>query len=179
MARRRLAAAVVVSVAALAAGCGGDDESATEEWAGDVCTAITDWSESVASAAEAMQEEGSAEERLDEAMTTVADATRTLGEDLRDLGAPETESGDEAKALLDGLAGDLQDDVRTIEDAAESAEGVSETLSAISTISATLVAMGEAVAEAFGQLDQLDGAGELADAFESADACDEVTAGSS
>jgi hypothetical protein len=177
MARRRSELlATVAAVVALAAGCGGDDEeeSATA-WADGVCAAMTTWADSVGSAADSLGDDGSIEERVDAALADVGDATETLRSDLEELGSPDTESGQQAKELVDELASDLQDDVDKIEAAAEDSEGASGTLSAVSVITGTLVTMGEKVASAFEQLEELDPSGELTDAFEQADSCESLT----
>jgi ABC-type transporter Mla subunit MlaD len=165
----------LASALALLAGCGGDDDaSATETWANGVCTAFVDWQESVQAATSSLEGEEPAGERLEAAVDDLGAATRTLRDDLRGLGPPDTDVGQQAREVTTSLADELADDVEEIEQAAAGAEGVSETLTAVSTISATLVAMGEAASTAFEELERLDSSGELEAAFESADACGDL-----
>ena len=91
------------------------------------------------------------------------------------LGRPDTHAGQEAQDTLNGLADDLSDEADTIESAVEDVSGVSEVLGAVSTVSSTLLTMGEQVGSAVSRLEALDGAEELKDAFEEADSCSELT----
>ena len=171
---------LLLSVAALAAGCGGDDEtSTTVSWADGVCTAITTWTDSISSATESLRADGAVEDRVEAAVDDVKEATDTLADDLEGLGRPETDAGAQAEDALDTLADDVQRGIETIETAADDVSGASEALTAVSTISATLVTMGELVSSTFEELEQLDTAGELEDAFEEADSCADLRSGSS
>jgi hypothetical protein len=172
MSRFRHLSAVALGAALLAAGCGGEDEPAAVGWADDFCSSLTTWTDSVQAATQTLTS-GDAD-RVETAVDDLRDATRQLADDLESLGAPETDAGAEAKASLDTLAESLRDDLEEIEGAASDAEGASGLLTAISTISATLVAMGQATSETLEELEQLDGRGELADAFEQADSCQEL-----
>jgi uncharacterized protein YoxC len=174
-ARLPLLIAVVVG-ALLAAGCGGDDTSeasGTTDWADGVCTAITTWTESLTAAAASATADPS-REGLEGAVADVESATETLQEDLKGLGEPDTEAGEEAQQELEQLSGDLSEDVQKIETAVEDVSGASDVLSATSTVSGTLVSMGDRISSAFEQLEQVDGSDELRDAFEQADACTDL-----
>jgi uncharacterized protein YoxC len=177
----RIGLLLLLSVAAvLAAGCGGDDESATVGWADDVCSAITTWTDSISSATESLRAaDGDVEDRVETAVHDVKDATNSLADDLEGLGRPDTEAGGEAEAALDTLADDVQQGIETIEGATDDVSGASEALSAVSTISGTLVTMGEQVSSTFDELEQLDASGELETAFEEADSCADLRSRSS
>ena len=175
--------AVVVGVL-LATGCGGDDgseasgttsteASRTTEWADGVCTAITTWTDSLKSAAASVTADPS-REGLEGAVDDVESATQTLEEDVKGLGRPDTEAGEEAQRELEQLLDDLDDDVQKIETAVEDVSGASDVLSATSTVSGTLVSMGDQISSTFEQLEQIDDTGELRDAFEQADSCADV-----
>jgi hypothetical protein len=173
---RRPSLAVALAAAALAAGCGGDDASETSSattWADGVCSALSGWTASVGSAVESLSggDDGNA---VETAVADVKAATSTLADDLKDLGRPDLEAGEQAEASLDELAGDLEESVDTIESAADDASGVSGTLEAVSTISGTLAQMGKDVTSALDELEQLDAEGELTDAFEEAESCSEL-----
>jgi hypothetical protein len=175
---RRLSAVLVLSAAVLVAGCGGDDDSETSsatEWADGVCSAVTSWTESLTSATQSLTDGGLSQDGLETAVDDVKDATSSLVDDLKDLGAPDTEAGQQAKESLDTLGDELSEEVDKIESAAEDASGASGVLSAVSTISGTLVAMGNQVSSTFNELEQLDAAGELEDAFEQAESCSRLT----
>lgn len=157
----------------LAAGCGGDDgteASGTTDWANGVCTAVTTWTESLRSAASSVTADPS-RDSLESAVDDVESATETLTEDLRGLGRPDTEAGEEAQQTVEQLSDDLNDDVQEIETAVDDVSGASDIPSAVSTISATLMSMGNQISSAFDELEQVDDTGELRNAFEQADAC--------
>src|SRR5829696_2101279 len=108
--------ALPLVVAVVAAGCGGDDDtSATEQWAGDVCSAISGWTTSLRETADSLTAGSIGEDGIQTAVADVKAATSTLADDLKSLGPPETESGDQAKEALDELASQIEDDVGTIE----------------------------------------------------------------
>ena len=169
---RVLLLAVLAAGVLLAAGCGGDDDTpAATEWADSVCSAMSAWIESVSSATESLGEGGLSEDGLESAVDDVREATETLADDLQDAGRPDTEAGQEAEALLEGLAGDVDQNRQELESAIEGVSAPSDILNAISLITGTLSTMAEQVAGAFEQLGQLDGAAELETAFEESDEC--------
>jgi len=175
--QRLLALAVVLVVAVLAAGCGGgsDDTPSAQSWADDVCSAISTWRSSITDAAQSVTDGNVTKESVDNAIGDMKDATNKLTSDLQDLGAPDTEAGDQAKAQADKLSGELQDGAQKIEDATKGVSGASEALAAVSTITGTLSTMTSQVTAAFNNLQGLDGAAELQEAFRNADSCKDLT----
>ena len=177
---RRLLVPALAALALLAAGCGGDgngngaDETvSTTEWANGLCGSITAWTESLQSAAEPLTGGDISEEALREAADDVETATNEFTQDLQELGRPDTEAGQEAKDLLDGLDEELDDDLQKLQSTADDATP-SNILSTVSTVSTTLGEMAQQVASTFQELDQLDASNELEQAFEDADSCDEI-----
>jgi hypothetical protein len=167
-----------LALALLAAGCGGDgnggDETlSTTDWANELCGAITTWTESLQSAAEPLTGGDISKEALRNAADDVESSTKTFTEDLKDLGRPDTETGQEAKDLLDGLDEELDDDLQEIQSAVDDASA-SNILSTVSTVSETLGDMARQISSTFDQLDQLDASNELEQAFEEADNCAEI-----
>jgi hypothetical protein len=175
--------AVVSAATLLAAGCGGDDgasgtgtgsatqtASGAEDWASSLCQAVTSWNGAITSAGAALQADPS-EESLRSAAEDVQRATETLADDLRGLGAPDTESGEQAREAVDGLATELDQGLDQIQGAADAATDVSGALSAVSVISNTLMTLGDRVRSTVGRLAATDAQGELADAFRQAEAC--------
>ena len=179
--RRWIAIGAVAAVTLVAAGCGGDDTSDTSaatQWAGDVCSALTTWKDDVSAAAESLQGGNLSADALKSAVGDVGDATRTLADDLKGLGRPDTEAGQEAQDTLTSLADELATEADTIESAVENASGISEILTAVSTISSTLGTMGQQVSSAFSNLEDLEGGQELKDAFTESDSCSSLAGGS-
>ena len=174
--QRFLALAVVLVVAALAAGCGGsDDTPSAESWADDVCSAISTWRSSITDAAQSVTDGNVTKESVDDAIGEMKDATDKLTNDLQDLGAPDTEAGEQAKDQADKLSNQLQDGAQKIEDATQGVSGASEALAAVSTITGTLSTMTSQVTAAFNSLRNIDAAAELEDAFKNADSCQDLT----
>jgi methyl-accepting chemotaxis protein len=169
---------VGMTAVALAAGCGGDDDSgssATTDWANGVCEAISTWGDSVESTGESLRSGATNADDLREAVDEFEQATRTFVDDLRKLGKPDTEAGDKAQEEIEQLADDVDENVSKMKDAAEEASGASGILEAATTISGTLSTMGQQLSSTFAELEQLDAEGELDQAFRDADACDELS----
>lgn len=159
---------VVLVVAALAAGCGGDDEDSNEAWADDVCGSVSSWIDSVREAADSVtQGQGS----VDDAVDDVKSATEQLDDDLRGLEPPE--AAEQVQGTIEQLLDQLQSGVRTIESAVENASG-GEALAALSTIGATISTMSEAVQSALDDLRDADTGETLRQAFEDSDDCQEL-----
>lgn len=176
---RALGAALVAGLALVAAGCGGgNDVSASTQWAGDLCTAVNTWRNSIAATASTL---GSNPTRqgLEAAATDAEATTRTLIDTVRGLGAPDTTSGEEARAALESLATSLQSDVETIKDAVDNVSDVQGLLAAASTVSTTVANISTQLSSSLDDLGALRQADdELKQSFEDADSCDGVVPGS-
>jgi ABC-type transporter Mla subunit MlaD len=176
---RHLLLLPLLSVAFVAAGCGGSssssDTTSASDWADSVCSAITTWTASLQSAAESLKGGNISKDSVNSAADDVKSATDTFVDDLKGLGKPDTEAGAQAKDEIDSLSDELKADSQKIEDAVDSASGASGTLSAVSVVSSTLVTMGNQLSSAFSELEKLDPKGELEDAFKQADSCKSIT----
>jgi hypothetical protein len=163
---RLSAATLLVALAVLAAGCGADDdEPGAEAWAGDVCSALSDWRTSVQEAVESVQSNPS-EDTLRQAADDAGSATDDLVSALKGLDRPET-------AAVDDLAGDVETARSAIDDAVDGASGAG-LLQAVSTIATALSTLQTEVSSTLDRIEGLDGGQELKDAFESSDSCDEL-----
>ena len=163
----------VVALGVLAAGCGGKSSSSTtsaDNWANSLCSSISTWSTSVQSTTSSLKGNVT-KESLDSASTDIAKSTNKFVDELKGLGTPDTESGKKAKESLDTLAGQLEEDVKKIQDAVKNVSGTNSALQAISTVSSTLSTLGTQVTTAFTSIQQLDTKGELEKAFRNADSC--------
>ena len=174
VAARRLLA-LAAALAALASGCGGDEESTTEDWANGVCSAFTDWRDAVTTTGESLRSGATTREDLEGAADDLEEATETFVDDLRDLEPLETEGGQEAQATLDELAEDVDQNREDIRSAAGGAEGVEGAIEAASSIATTVAEMGRQVEDTFRELQQIEPGGELSDAFDTADDCESVS----
>ena len=184
---RSLLAVLILSVAIVAAGCGGSGSSsssetsgtessatAADDWANSVCEAFVTWNNSITDAGQGIKDNPS-EEGIRTAGDDIQSATQTLADDLRGLGKPDTESGQQAKDTIDQLATNLDTSLQKISDAMDNASGAAGAVTAASTIGTSLVEMGDHVSTAFQQLQDLDAGGELQSAFEQADSCAGLT----
>ncbi len=181
--RRRAALVLPVLVAVLSlaiAGCGGGDEATpAEEWADGVCTAISSFKDDLTQINEQLADPSSLnQDGLEEAANDARTATDTLVDELRSLGPPETESGEEAKQAIDDLATTVEDDFSEIELAVEGVSDITAIPGAITTISASLASIGTAVSTTIPTIEGIDVQGELRDAFEQTASCDELTSSS-
>jgi hypothetical protein len=168
----RTLAVSLVAVFSLA-GCGGGDGggSSTTEWADGVCSAITDWSESITSTAQSLRGGNLSQDELSGAVDDFESATSDFIDDLRGLGKPDTDAGEQAEESLDQLADDVDENVSKLKSDVDDADGVAAAATAVTTALST---MGSQLSSTFSELEQLDAAGELEDAFKEADSCDEL-----
>jgi hypothetical protein len=75
---------------------------------------------------------------------------------------------------VEELADEIETEKREIEDAIEDVSGITGVTAAVSVVAASLTAMGERFEQTFERLENLDPEGELRQAFEDADACDDL-----
>ena len=109
-----------IVIAAIAMRLSDDGQPTTEEWADEVCTSLSDWRTSITSLADVGDEPltpDALREKLDEA----GDATNELVTQLRGLGAPDLEAGDELQQQLDDSAAELESKYDALRDSAEAA----------------------------------------------------------
>jgi len=182
---RALLAVLILSAAIVTAGCGGGSSSssgtgtessatAADDWANSVCEAFVTWNNSITDAGQGIRDNPS-EEGIRTAGEQIQSATQTLADDLRGLGRPDTESGQQAKDTIDQLATNLDTSLQKISDAMDSASGTAGAVNAASTIGTSLVEMADHVSTAFQQLQEIDAQGELQSAFEQGDSCAGLT----
>jgi outer membrane murein-binding lipoprotein Lpp len=174
---KALALLALLGVALLAGGCGKDKPDPTTAWANDFCSSITTWEDSVTATANSITAGNLSKEGLTTAANDAKSATTKLLDDLKNLGKPPTDTGDQAKQHVDQLSSQIQDGVQTVTSSVQDASGVSGILNAISVASATLATMTDQVTTTFNELKQLDGngSGELQNAFKQADSCKDLT----
>ena len=164
------------TLALVAAGCGSDEPevSATTQWAGDLCTAVDTWRDDISSVAASITSNPT-RDGLEDAADEAKESTEALIDTLRGLGAPETESGEDAQAALDTLSDELESDLDEIEEATEDVSDVQGLIDAASQVSTAVSSITSSVSTAFGDLGALSDVGdELQDAFAEAEACDGV-----
>jgi hypothetical protein len=177
---RALGATLLAAAVLAATGCGGDgnEVSASTQWAGELCTAINTWRNSIATTASSLASNPT-REGLEQAADEAEATTRTLIDTVQGLGAPDTESGQEARAAVDSLATSLESDVETIKSAVEGVSDVQGLLDAASTVTKTVANISAQLSSSLDDLGALrDTDDELQQSFEDADSCDGVIPGS-
>lgn len=180
----RLTLALVVLTAAVAAvGCGGGNKSSSsssktssaDDWANGLCSALVTWTSSVKSATGSLKS-GVSKGSLESATSDIKTASNTLVTDLKDLGKPDTKGGQQAKDAVDQVSGEIDQDVKNMQNAVDkiSATGVAP---AASSVAATLTTMGSQIGSAAGKIGDSDPAGELKKAFQNSSACKTLSNG--
>ena len=177
----RILFACVLSVALVAAGCGGDDdsssqaESSADEWADEFCSALTTWTDDLAAAADSLGDASSlSEDGIREAADDAQSATETLAESMRSLGAPDTSSGDQVETAVEDLATELETGAEELVSAVEDVSSLSDVPAALGTVTSTLSELGREVGSALQTIGDADASGELETAFEDADSCGDL-----
>lgn len=168
---------LVLSLTLVSAGCGGDDEpeaSPTAEWVDAFCTAVTDWTNELEQIGGTLTSLLTTE-ALEEAADDVSTATDDFVEEVRGLGAPDTDSGQAIEDAVQDLADVAEAEKANVEEAVEEASGATGVAGAISTIGTSLSAMATAFQTTFQAFDDADVDGELETAFEESAACDEIS----
>ena len=177
---RRLASVLALSatLAVFVAACGGD-ESPEEEWAGSVCSEISDWKGQIEQSTDAVREELQAPEigtlaAIDAEVQEAVAATDELAANLKTLVPPDTESGAEAKQELVALASQLEATAaqtkQTVDSVPEGADAA-ELAQKLAPLALTLQSL---AVNASSTLASVKASGEkIEEGFEKADSCEE------
>ena len=165
-----LAGVLVLVTTPVLAGCGGDEESASQQWAGDVCGELSTWVTSVQDAVRSLTDNGLSlnAAAVRAATADVREATDELVDGLAGLEPPETESGKQARGELEELGTQLTEQLEEVEQAAETGS------LGLVPVTAALAAAAAAVRSTFESLQSPDVGEELRDGFENASSCDSL-----
>ncbi len=175
------ALAILLTVAAVAAGCGSSNSAAPAtpaDWASGVCSAVGTWKASLQTAVDPLKSGDISKDSLQTAADSAKSATETLQSSLKDLGKPNTQAGQQATDAVDQLESELKADADTIKSAIDGATGVSGVASAVTTITATVATMKTQVSATVTTLKQVDAKGELTTAFQQSGSCQQLSGGS-
>lgn len=188
MKRSWLIAAVVVGVlviagAVVAARLADDDfttASDTTEWADSVCTSLADWKTSIAGLADVDQGDLT-RESLQQKLDDAGDATEELVDDLKRLGPPDLEAGDEAEEALEDAADGLEesfDSLRTAAEDALDADSPTELVEQLAALGPQFQALLQQISDTVSSLQSAsifgDASDELEQAFADADSCQQL-----
>jgi hypothetical protein len=173
---KRAIALVVLLAATLsvsACGGGGDETVSTSEWANNLCTDLGEWKSSLLTTANSFSGNLTPENAQD-AADEVGDATETLVGDLKDLGKPDTEAGQEAKDEVDKLSDELQTGSDEIQRAADEVSGIADVPAAAASVAATATRLRTELTSALTTLSQLDAGAEVKSAIDQSSACNSL-----
>ena len=168
-----------IVIAAVAMRLSDDGPPTTEEWAGSVCTSLSDWRESITSLADAGGEPLTADSLRDR-LGDASDATSDLVTQLRDLGPPDLESGDELEQQLDASTDELESSFESVKASAEEVADApaGEFLQQLATVSSDFAALQTAISGTVTTLQNADVAesskAELQQAFADAPSCESL-----
>src|SRR4051794_11457094 len=183
MSKRLVLLAAVAVCALLAAGCGSSNDSSsdttpTTEWADGLCSSITTWQTEITTIIDSLKGGNLSKDSLAAAADDADEATRNFTTSLKSLGRPDTEAGQQAQDSVNELTTQIDDDMQKIQDTVSNASGVAGVLAAVPTITSTIQAAGNQVADTISGFQDLDAKGELESAFKGSDSCKNLTAGS-
>lgn len=177
--KRFVLAALVASAALVAAGCGGDDEpeaTQTDEWAEEFCTTVNEWTDALRAIGDDLDDPSALSiDAIRDAADEFDAATNDFVDRLRDLGAPETESGDAVESSLDELADTVEGERDSLEQALDDVSGLTDIPGAITSLGSSLAAVGSALEEAQDVVEDTEPGSELRTAFEEAEACENLS----
>jgi hypothetical protein len=171
--------ACVVSFALVAAGCGGDDESASsaDAWADEFCSTVQGWADELERIREDLGDVSSLTSDSIEQASEDADAvTEDFLEELRDLGGPDTPSGDAVEQEVEELSDIVDAEREDIRQAVEDASGLAEIAEAVGEVGTSVAAMTSAVQQTLEAIDEADVEGEVRAAVDESEACDALRA---
>jgi hypothetical protein len=177
---RSIALVVVVAVGLLAGGCGSKSSQpmSPADWANGVCSSITTWKTSIKSSTDSLKGGNLSQDSVKATAGDVTSATETLASDLKDLGKPNTQAGQQAEDSIGQLSSDLKTDTDAIKSAANGISNLSTARTAAATIRTTVATMGNQVSSTVTSLKQLDPKGELHTAFQQSSACTQLSSSS-
>jgi hypothetical protein len=161
-----------------------DEQPSTAEWADSVCTSLADWRSSIAALADIGGEPLTADtlrDRLDGAES----ATTDLVTELRDLGPPDLDAGDDVEQALDDAVAGLEasdDDVHSAAEDATEAENQTEFLGALAELADDFAALVQLAGDIVATLQSAslfgDASAELEQAFADSTSCQSLQADS-
>jgi hypothetical protein len=180
-------AAVVIGIAAIVIAAvamrlsDDDGPQTTEEWAGEVCTSLSDWRVSITSLADVSGESLTADTLRDK-LGEAEDATSDLVTQLRDLGPPDLEEGDELQQQLDESTAELESSFDDLKESAEAAADApaTEFLQQLAGLASDFAALQTAISTTVSSLENADvgedSKAELQQAFADAPSCQSLQA---
>ena len=149
-----------------------DDLAARVDWANSVCGVLVTWKSDVAAVGASLTSgQGVSQTLLQDAAAKLETATTTLTSGLKDVGAPPTPDGEQAKQLVDQLSDDLNAGVDQIKKDTANVSGAAGFAAAATAVAATAATMAGQITSTVSQLRSLDANGDWEKAFSQSAAC--------
>jgi len=165
-------AAVALSVSACGSEKASSETSATEQWAGGVCIAVTDWKAAIEDAKATLADGGLSEANLNQAAGQAQEANQQLARSLQKLGKPDAADGEKAKQNLNDLETSLSFAMNQIKDTVEAKPAsAAELATELTDVKQAVATMRTALSTAVTNLKQFDSSGDLETAFHDAPSC--------
>jgi hypothetical protein len=183
--RRRnwFVAAIVIGVAAIVIAAlvvrltEDDGQPSATAWADSVCSSLVTWKSSIEALAD-VSGGTLTPESLAEKIDAAETATSTLVSELKGLGAPDLESGDELQQQLQTSADELQSSVETLKQSAEEAASSDEFLQSLAALAPQFQALLDGASATVDDLENAnvgeDAKAELQAAFAGSEPCQEL-----
>jgi len=179
MRRLALAAALVLSLATVAAGCGGDDDGSSDEaveptsWASGFCDALQTFTTGISEAGSGLAGDGlPSSDQFVEAIDNAADAASTFADDLRALGRPDIPSGEEIQTELENAADQAGETFDTVKD---EVDGEIDSATDVAVVAGAIAEAAQkaltGIQAATNKLQELDVEGTLTSALQSVEEC--------
>jgi len=167
----RLILICVIGLLVLAAGCGGEDESASEAWANDFCSAAADWRSSLEDIVGQFQSPSDlSADSVRGAIDDGLDATESFLDDVDELGAPETEAGQEAAGIVDSMTSSIQTTADEIRSTFEGSDSLQDLIAQAGQAASQIGQLEQELQSSLDQLENLD-TGELGAELEANEDC--------
>ena len=162
---------VVIGLLALAAGCGGEDESSSEAWADDFCSAAADWRSSLEGIVGEFQSPSDlSAESIQGAVDDGVEATESFVDDVQALGEPETEAGQEVEGIVDSMASSIQTTADGLRTTFEDADSLGDVVTAAGEAASQIGQLEQELESSLDELEQIE-TGELGSELESNEDC--------
>lgn len=152
-----------------------DDSAARTDWANSICGPLATWKAEVAAVGTALATgQDLSQAALQDAAGKLETATATLTSSLKDVGAPPTPDGEEAKKQVDQLSDDLNSGVDKIKSDTANVSDAASFATAAAAVAATATTMAGQITSTVSSLRSLDANGDWEKAFSQAASCDSI-----
>jgi hypothetical protein len=168
----------VVGSLVLAAGCGGEEESASEAWTNDFCSAAADWRASLEEIVGQFQSPSDLNaDSIQGAIDDGLAATDSFLNEVDELGAPETEASQEAAGILDSMTSSVQTTADELRSTFEGSDSLQDLIAKAGQAGSQIGQLEQELQSGLAQLQELD-SGELGSELESNEDCAAARSGS-